>query len=67
MVPWKDSSVTWALPLPMVKLNRLPLRVSVKVTGKADSNSPLKVDTDTEALVVSATVRVTSPLWVERA
>jgi hypothetical protein len=51
----------------MVKLKRLPLRVSVSVTGKAEANSPLKVETDTEALVPSATVTVTSPLCVERA
>ena len=67
MVPWNDSSVTWALPEPMVKLNRLPLRVSVRVTGKSDSNSPLKVDTETAALAPSATASVMSPLWVESA
>ena len=67
MVPWKDSSVTWALPPPMVKLKRLPFRVSVSVTGNSEANSPLKVETETEALVPSATVTVMSPLWVERA
>ena len=51
----------------MVKLKRLPFRVSVSVTGKAEVNSPLKVETETEALVPSATVTVMSPLWVERA
>jgi len=67
MVPWNDSSVTWALPDPIVKLKRLPFLVSVKVTGKSDSNSPLKVDTETAALAFSVTTTVMSPLWVESA
>src|SRR5574338_515977 len=66
-VPWKDSSDTWALPLPRVKLNRRPFLVSRRVTGNADSNSPLKVLTEMVALVSGVMAIVTSPLWLESA
>jgi hypothetical protein len=66
MEPWNDSRLTCALPPPSVKLKRLPLRVSVRVTGKAEANSPLKVDTEIAALAPGGTDSVMSPLWVEK-
>src|SRR5439155_766650 len=61
-VPSKDSSAISASPEPSVKLKRLP-PVSASLALKSDSKSPLKVETDTEALASPGSVRLTSP-WL---
>src|SRR5205807_1099606 len=65
MSPLKLCSSIRAEPVPIVKLKRC-LVVPVTLTGKQESKSPLKVDTETVALAFSGTAMLTLPLVVAK-